>query len=66
MRGCRLTILGDYKFRSKLREALQLATEWFSWEMANTRRLEAFGVAGGAGMLKTECVSSSGLDESHP
>jgi len=28
--------------------------------------LKPFGVAGGAGMLKTERVSSGGLGESHP
>ena len=62
-----LTILAHHELRNKLRrEALLLATEWFSQDMGNTRVLEAYGVAGGAGMLKTECVSSGGPGEFHP
>ena len=59
-----LRLMRDPVLRERLRDgSFELARRWFSWEMANTRLLEAFG---GVGMLKTERDSSGRVSESHP
>ena len=62
-----LRLMRDQILQERLRNgSFELARRWFSWDMTNTRLLEAFGVEGGAGLVTAERVSSGGLGESHP
>ncbi|MEK6763173.1 MAG: glycosyltransferase family 4 protein [Nitrospirota bacterium] len=62
-----LRLMRDPILQERLRNgSFELARRWFSWDMTNTRLLEAFGVEGGAGLVTAERVSSGGLGESHP
>lgn len=62
-----LRLMRDPILQERLRNgSFELARRWFSWDMANTRFLEAFGVGGGAGLVTAERVSNGRLGESHP
>ena len=62
-----LRLMRDQILQERLRNgSFELARRWFSWDMTNTRLLEAFGVEGGAGLVTAERVSNGRLGESHP